>query len=73
MKRRIKNTDVAGTAVASRADVLLMFLAWAVTLAFASTIEDVERERVKETTAGDFGVLHARNLRESDILSATTE
>lgn len=64
----MNNTHAAGMAVASRADVLLMFLAWSLTLAFASMIEDVERERAKETFAGDFGALHARNFIWSDMI-----
>jgi hypothetical protein len=47
-----------------------MFLAWSLTLAFASMIDDVERARENETTAGDFGALHARNFRGSDMIVA---
>jgi hypothetical protein len=71
MKRYMNNTHVAGTAVAPRVDDLLMFLAWSLILAFASTIEDdatVERERVNETFAVDFGALQTRNVTGSDMI-----
>lgn len=67
----MNDTHAAGTAVAPRVDDLLMFLAWSLILAFASTIEDdatVERERVNETFAVDFGALHTRNVTGSDMI-----